>query len=110
MRESLVFLISISLILSFASSAAANWQLYDDFNSGSIDTQKWSVDDTSATISIENGEAKFIHNSGHPNDASWLEFNDNPQNIIGIRFKIRVQSCTGDVRGRAGGWGARSSR
>jgi hypothetical protein len=104
MKKSLIFIISISFILSLSSTVSAAWELYDNFNSGAIDTQKWSIDDSSATISIENGEAKFVHNSGHPNDSSWLQIIDNPQNIIGIRTKIRVQSCTGDVRGRAGGW------
>jgi hypothetical protein len=82
----------------------AGWQLYDDFNSGKIDNQKWFVDDSCANISIENGEAKFVHNPGYPFDSSWLQIIYNPQNIIGIRTKIRIQSCTGDVRGRAGGW------
>jgi hypothetical protein len=104
MRRILVFLISISLILSLSSAVSAGWQLYDDFSSANIDAQKWSVDESSASINIENGEAKFVHNPGHPNDSSWLQIIDNPQNIIGIRTKIRVQSCTGDVRGRAGGW------
>jgi hypothetical protein len=105
MKNSLVFIISISLIFSLSSTVNAGWVLYDDFNSGTtIDTQKWSIDDSSATISIESGEAKFVHNSGYPNDSSWLGIIDNPQNIIGIRTKIRVQLCNGDVRGRAGGW------
>ena len=104
MKNSLVFIISISLILILSSTVSAGWVLFDDFNSAIIDTQKWSMDDSSASISIENGEAKFVHNAGYPNDSSWLQIIDNPQNIIGIRTKIRVQSCTGDVRGRAGGW------
>jgi hypothetical protein len=105
MKNSLLFIIVISLILSLSSTVRAGWQLYDDFNSGTtIDTQKWSIDDSSATISIVSGEAKFVHNSGFPNDSSWLQIIDNPQSIIGIRTKIRVESCTGDVWGRAGGW------
>jgi hypothetical protein len=105
MKNSLLFIIVISLILSLSSTVKAGWQLYDDFNSGTtIDTQKWHVDNSSATISIVSGEAKFVHNSGFPNDSSWLSIIDNPQNVTGIRTKIRVQSCTGDVYGRAGGW------
>ena len=105
MKKSVFFIISILLILSLSSTVNAGWVLYDDFNSGTtIDTQKWSIDNSSATISIESGEAKFVHNSGFPNDSSWLQIIDNPQNIIGIRTKIRVASCTGDVWGRAGGW------
>ena len=78
--------------------------MYDDFSSGTIDTQKWAVDDSSADISIENGEAKFVHSSGFPNDSSWLTIIDNPEDIIGIMTRVRVQSCTGDVQGRAGGF------
>jgi hypothetical protein len=84
--------------------AFAGWELYDDFNSGVINSQKWFVDDSSANISIENGEVKFFHKPGYPMDRSWLKIVDNPQSIIGIRTNIRVQSCTGDVHGRIGGW------
>jgi len=105
MKKSVFFIISILLILGLSSTVNAGWVLYDDFNSGiTIDTQKWSIDNSSATISIESGEAKFVHNSGFPNDSSWLQIIDNPQTIIGIKTKIRVQSCTGDVWGRAGGY------
>jgi hypothetical protein len=104
MKKYLILIISMSLIFSLSSTVSAGWQLYDNFDSGTIATQKWTLDDSSASISIENGEAKFVHNAGYPNDSSWLEIIDNPENITGIRTKIRVQSCTGDVQGRIGGW------
>ena len=105
MKNIMVIVISVSLILGLSISVNAGWVLYDDFNSGTINTQLWWEDESSAaTISIENGELKFVHPVGHPNTSFWLEIIDNPENIIGIRTKIRVQSCTGDVRGRIGGW------
>ena len=104
MKKYLIFIILMALILSVSSTVSAGWQLYDDFGSPTIDTQKWAVDNSSASISIENGEAKFVHNAGHPNDSSWLRIIANPENIVGIRAKIRIQSCTGDVRGRIAGF------
>jgi hypothetical protein len=79
-----------------------NWILYDDFSSGSIDPAKWSIDDSSATITIENGEAKFVHQAGNPNDSSWLSFVE-PGRILAVKAKIRVGTCGGDVRARIGG-------
>jgi hypothetical protein len=95
---------SILFILFFAFQAHAGWQLYDDFDSGTtIDESKWSIDNPSATISIESGELKFVHQSGHPNVSSWLAMIDRPRTITGIRATMRVENCTGDVRGRLGG-------
>lgn len=104
MIKSILFIFSFLSIFSLSSAVSAGWVLYDNFDSGPINEQIWSVDSSSADITIENGEAKFVHKSGYPNDSSWLEIIDNPHNIIGVRTKIRVQSCTGDVLGRAGGW------
>ena len=95
---------SILFILVFVLPAHAGWQLYDNFDSGTtIDESKWFVDDSSAIISIENGELKFVHKRNFPNDSSWLEIIDRPRTITGIRATIRVENCTGDVRGRVGG-------
>lgn len=78
------------------------WVLYDDFSSGSIDPAKWNTDESSATIAVENGEARFTHQSGFPNDSSWLMFT-NPDKILAVKAAIRVGTCAGDVRGRIGG-------
>lgn len=93
-------IVGISLVLYFGmcGTVFARWVLYDNFNSGTIDNTKWEIDDSSATISIENGEAKFVHNSGFPNDSSWLFFRTP---IKAMRATIRVESCTGDVLSRA---------
>ena len=96
---------SFLFILVIAFQVHAGWQLYDNFDSGTaIDESKWSIDDSSAVISIENGELKFVHQSGYPEDSSWLTMIDRPQSIAGIRATMRVESCTGDVRGRIGGF------
>lgn len=95
---------SIVFILLVVFQAHAGWQLYDNFNSGTtIDEGKWSIDNSSAIISIENGELKFKHLNGYPQDNSWLIIIDRPETINGIRATMRVESCTGDVRGRIGG-------
>ena len=78
------------------------WTLYDDFSSGTIDPARWMVDDSSAVISVENGEAKFVHQAGNPNDSSWLQFPE-PGKIKAIKADIRVGPCSGDVRARVAG-------
>jgi hypothetical protein len=103
MKKALISIVT-SLALGYFSIANAGWVLYDDFESQQINTDKWYIDDSTGSVSIENGEAKFVHTAGPQNDNNWLYIKDNPQNIIGIRSKIRIESCTGDVRGRIGGW------
>lgn len=104
LKRMLIIVVSVTFIVGVSSLADAGWELYDNFDSGAVDPQKWAVDDTCATISIENQQAKFVHAPGYERDSSWLQIIDNPENIIGIRADVRVQSCTGDVRGRLGGW------
>ena len=95
---------SLVFILIITFQAHAGWQLYDNFDSSTtIDESKWSIDDSCGTISIENGEIKFVHQSGHPDDSNWLTMIDRPQSIAGIRVTVRVENCTGDVFGRIGG-------
>ena len=97
MKNWLIILNLIVIIFGSTGFAGEDWQLYDDFSSGAIDTGKWSVDDSSATISIDNGRAKFVHSgtSGQP-DSSWLEFK-NPAMIAGIKATITVEACDGDA-------------
>jgi len=86
--------------------AQSGWELYDDFSAASIDTQKWSVDDSSATITIENGRAKFVHNAGNPIDISFLSILDSPETIAGVKATVNVDSCVGgdEVRIRITGF------
>lgn len=96
-----VFVLLFAAILSvFGTSASAGWELYDDFNSGVIDNQKWLIDESSATLGVEKGQAKFVHQSGYPDDSSYLIFNQAPGNILGIRAKVFIESCSGDVTTR----------
>ena len=90
--------------LALSTSSYAGWELYDDFSSGAIDTLKWSIDNSSANISVEDARAKFVHQPGNPNDSSRLRMVQNAENITGIRVTITVQSCTGDVRCRVSGY------
>jgi len=102
MKTFLAFL--FSMLLGFSSYAAAGWELYDDFEQGTIDSQKWIKDESCGTISVENGKAKFAHAPGHPNDSLYLLFSKNTANISGIKATITVASCTGDVRTRIAGY------
>jgi len=106
-KKSVCGLLFASILFVFTTSSLAGWDLYDDFSSEVIDTQKWNVDNSSADISIENGQAKFVHQSGHPNDSGYLIFNQDPGNILGIKAKVFVESCSGDVRTRIAGYGGK---
>ena len=57
MKKAIIFICIAALLLGSTVYARADWQLYDDFNSGSIDPQKWEVDDSNATIIVENVRA-----------------------------------------------------
>ena len=100
MKKSIVFTGIAVLLFGFTAYAKENWQLYDDFNSGQIDPQKWEIDDSSATITVENGRAKFVHIEGHANDSSWLLLTQSLKALKGIKATITVESCSGDVRAR----------
>lgn len=100
------FLFSTLLIIfGMPSIGMTGWELYDDFNSGSsIDTSKWEIDDSSANITIEKGQVKFEHLSGHALDTSRLTVKINPENVFGIRAKVKMMSYTGDISARIGGY------
>ena len=100
MKKSIVFTCIAVLLFGFTAYAQENWQLYDDFNSGQIDPQKWEIDDSSATITVENGRAKFVHKEEFANDSSWLLVTQNSKTLKGIKATITVESCSGDVRAR----------
>lgn len=108
MKKLSVLLVCTLFIVAYGSSAWAGWVLYDDFQSGNIDLTKWDVDNSSADITVEAGRAKFVHNSGFPDDSAWLKFTDSPETILGIMVDITVESCSGDVRGRVSGYLAKS--
>ena len=96
--------ISAILTLIFSINANAGWELYDNFNTGPIDSQIWLIDESSATITVESGRAKFVHKQGpqYVRVSSWLEMINNPETIKGIKATVTVQSCIGDVRGQIG--------
>ena len=100
MGNKLVLMICTAIIFAYSTSALAGWELYDNFSSGVIDPQRWDIDASSATISVVNQQAKFVHQSGHPNDSGYLLFNQDPGNILGIKVDVFIESCSGDVRAR----------
>jgi hypothetical protein len=82
----------------------AGWVLYDDFSSGAIDTQRWSVDDSSATITVENERAKFVHQIDHAEDSAYMRFEQSPASILGIKADVLIESCDGDVMASLSGY------
>ncbi len=103
-------LVLFSLLLFIAGSPvfsfAAGWELYDDFSSGSFDPVKWQNNSTGvvATITIEGGQAKFVHHAGHPNRKESLILIQDPEDILGINASIHISDCAGDVRTRIIGY------
>jgi len=114
MKKTICFFSAVIFALIFITTAhgqmgagSRSWKLYDDFSSGLIDPTKWSVDQSSATITVENGMAKFVHLAGLANDPSWLKIIQNPHKITGIKATVIFDSCTDpnkDVRARLGSW------
>jgi len=108
MKKYLPLLVGIAVIATTLVLAAEGyakgpkWILYDNFNSGVIDTNLWDINISSAAISVEGGRAKFVHSSGKANISSWLGFKVAPETIKGIKVKVTVESCSGDVRARIG--------
>lgn len=95
-----VILITLSIpILSFGG----DWELYDDFSSGTLDTQKWANISAVSTVSIENGQLKLVHNSGFPSQSGYIKFIQNPETIMGMKASVTITSCSGDVRPRIAG-------
>ena len=87
-----------------AYDCKGRWILYDNFNSRVIDTNRWTIDSSSADISIEGGRAKFVHIPGKPGDSAWLGIKIAPEKVRGIKVKVTVGDCTGDVRARIAGF------
>lgn len=103
MKRCFLWLVLFSLFHVFVAAVSANWQLYDDFNSGNLDLTKWSANGSSGSISVENGKAKFVHAKGHPNESLYLHIAQHGSAIMGIKATVTVASCTGDVRARIAG-------
>ena len=103
MKRCLFWIVLFCLIPVFIPIVSADWQLYDDFSSGSLDPAKWHVDDSCGSISVENGRARFAHAVGHPNDSLYLLFAQHGSDIMGIKATVTIASCTGDVRARIAG-------
>ena len=101
--KKVIFFFSTIILTLMIIPAAHGWRLYDNFNSGGIDPAKWSIDQSSAIITVENGMAKFVHQSGHPNDSSWLIPIIKTNKIKGIMATVIFQGCDSpnqDVKGR----------
>ena len=107
MKKYLPFLVGIvvatTLVLATEGYAEGpKWILYDNFNSGGINNNLWTTNSSSAVISVAEGKAKFEHIPGRPNLSSWLGIKMAPETVKGVKVKVIVESCSGDVRARIG--------
>jgi len=102
---SIAVLAALSLLSVEGYAETLTWRLYDNFNKGLIDPDRWNINTSSATITIEGGRAKFVHEVGNPEVSSMLSIKKGLKKIKGIKATVTVESpCTGDVRGRVAGW------
>jgi hypothetical protein len=86
----------------FPWSGYAGWVLYDDFNSGVIDPSKWAITNKPnvATVSVENGAAKFVFNTNYPNTSFFMNMIQDTGKIMGIRAKVKIDTQMVGVRAR----------
>jgi len=85
------------------AGANGRWVLYDDFDSGTIETNLWYIDDSSATIEIIGNQLKITHNWSE-NDSNGLIFKVNPERLKAVKMRIMVESISGNLQARIGGY------
>ncbi len=105
MKRTLAIMTAV-LFVCFPLASFAEWVLYDNFNSGEINPNKWTQDISGLTgpIVVENGAAKFIQDKGIINDSSWLLFKKSPEKIKAIRARVKIASNETNVLCRIGGY------
>jgi len=107
MRNLFSYMVTIAIIATIALLPAdgyskPTWRLYDDFESDSIDEDRWNVLAISGSIDIdtEKGMAKFVHYTPpeEPDKVNFLIFDMTPgqlRKIKGIRVTVTVEEYTG---------------
>lgn len=96
-----VFLtIMVSLFILGFGDAQAGWVMYDKFNSGALDPNKWFIvgNQDAGDIYVDSGKLIFVLNSGYAGTYLGIQLIDNPEQIQGIKFKINVISMENDAR------------
>lgn len=99
-------IMTVVLFVGFPLTSFAEWVLYDNFNSGVINANKWDQDASGLTgaIVVENGAAKFVQDKGIINDSSWLIFKKSPEKIKAIRARVKIASNQINVFCRIAGY------
>lgn len=110
----------VMLFIGLAVPHAAEWYLYDQFDDGSgggtwpIDTDRWIIQkDPNASIESIDGMLRFGQDSIGGTTSAFLVFKKSPETIKGVRALVRVkyqegETCTGDAKGKIGGWFGKS--
>ena len=89
------FVIAFLLILCAPLSARADWQLFDDFSSGTIDSSKWGRSNPFADVtwSVVNGALRVEKVAGSTEIVKdVLRLYNLPSGVNGMRADIRVTS------------------
>ena len=92
----------------FSTPAMAGWVLYDDFNSGTLDTSKWTPPTYTnrGYYTIEDGKLKISINSNYSSLDSFRIYlkSSNFRNIIGIKADTTVHVDSGGKLGSRITW------
>lgn len=109
------------LFIGWGVSHAAEWYLYDNFGDGSggsvpIDTTRWDIQkDPAVDVYIIDNLLRFCHEPTGVKTSGFLVFNQSPESIKAVRALVRVgymegegETCTGDAKGKIGGWFGKS--
>ena len=105
MRKPLAVM-TVFVFLCIPLTSFAGWVLYDNFNSGVINPDKWTEDASSLAgpIVVENGAAKFVQKKDQINDSNFLGFKKSPEKIKAVRVRVKIASQETNVFARIGGY------
>ena len=103
-------IIGLTILMGFNICASAqSWQLYDNFNSGVLNTNKWDVFNVDqnaqvqGTVTVVNNRMRIVHYpvpSPSEDQYIYIGLKQFRSAIKGIRADIKVHSCTGNQEAR----------
>ncbi len=99
-----IFSLLVVLALATTPAAAADWLLYDDFESGGLSPVLWRETIDNGSVEVIDGRLRVVHPPGLANSLNGLTFALWPEYIKGIKATMTMDSATGDLRGRIHGW------
>ena len=102
-----LFLITLALTL-YSNANAQSWKVYDNFDSGFINSSKWDVynmdsnGNVKGTVTVVNKKMRIVHYplTATSGSSFYIELKQFKNTIQGIQADIKVHSCTGKQEAR----------